>query len=70
MPIYEYTCQDCGAEFERFVRSMATQGEITCPSWGGTHTKKDWSLFGTGRSDGSAANMAASAASACGPAST
>ena len=58
MPIYEYTCQDCGTQFERFVRSMSSQGEIKCPSCGGIHTKKDWSLFGTGRSSSSADSAA------------
>ena len=35
MPIYEYTCQDCDAHFEKFVRSMTAKAEVKCPAmWG------------------------------------
>lgn len=30
MPIYEYTCKDCDADFEKLVFSGDTEG-ITCP---------------------------------------
>lgn len=68
MPIYEYTCQDCGTQFEKLVRSLTAPVEVTCPECGGTHVKKGWSIFGTGKRD-SAAGFTASGAS-CGPAST
>ena len=64
MPIYEYTCQDCETQFEKFVRSMTAKVEVTCPTCGGTHVKKGWSLFGTAGTDGSLAGLS-SAASAC-----
>jgi putative FmdB family regulatory protein len=70
MPIYEYTCQDCGAQFENFVRSISASVEAKCPECGGTHLKKGWSVFGTGKSDGSSSGLAASAASSCSPAAT
>jgi putative FmdB family regulatory protein len=69
MPIYEYTCQDCGAEFEKFVRSVTSVVEAKCPKCGGIHTKKGWSVFGT-KSDGGLGNLAASAASSCSPGGT
>jgi putative FmdB family regulatory protein len=56
MPIYEYTCTDCDARFEKFVRSMTTKVEATCPECGGTHIRKGWS--------------ATSAASSCSPGGT
>jgi putative FmdB family regulatory protein len=65
MPIYEYTCQDCGSQFEKFVRSITTKVEPKCPECGGIHVKKGWSVFGTGKSDGALGSLAASAASAC-----
>jgi putative FmdB family regulatory protein len=65
MPIYEYACKDCGAEFEKFVRSMTSTVEAKCPNCGSTHTKKGWSLFGTGKTDGGLGSLAASAASSC-----
>ncbi len=53
MPIYEYTCQDCNTQFEKFVRSMAAEIEIACPHCSGTHVKKGWSLFGMAGAGGS-----------------
>jgi putative FmdB family regulatory protein len=64
MPIYEYTCQDCNSQFERFVRSMTANVEIKCPECGGTHVKKDWSLFGTGATAG-LASVVSSPPSSC-----
>jgi len=69
MPIYEYTCGDCHEQFEKFVRSMTSTVEITCPECGGTHVKKGWSMFGTGNA-GAGFDLAASAASNCSPAGT
>jgi len=66
VPIYEYSCQDCEAQFEKFVRSMTSEVEIKCPQCGGTHVKKGWSLFGTGSANGGLASLSASAAG-CGP---
>jgi putative FmdB family regulatory protein len=65
MPIYEYTCQDCESQFERFVRSMTSNIDVTCPHCGGTHVKKGWSVFGTGSAGGSLNGLTASAASSC-----
>lgn len=65
MPIYEYTCQECGSHFEKFVRSITAQAEPKCPECGGFHVKKGWSVFGTGKSDGGFGSLAASAASSC-----
>jgi putative FmdB family regulatory protein len=70
MPIYEYTCQDCEAHFEKFVRSMNSSLEIKCPECGGTHVRKGWSVFGTSGSDGGLGSLSAAAASACSPGGT
>jgi putative FmdB family regulatory protein len=34
MPIYEYQCNDCGAEFEKLVRSAGESAGVECPSCG------------------------------------
>jgi len=65
MPIYEYTCTDCNSQFEKFVRTMSSTVEVKCPTCGGTHVKKGWSIFGTGGTDGSLAGFSSAAASAC-----
>lgn len=66
MPIYEYSCQDCDTQFEKFVRSITSEVEVKCPQCGSRHVKKGWSLFGTGAANGSMASLSASAAG-CGP---
>lgn len=70
MPIYEYTCKDCDAQFEKFVRSMTAIAEAKCPHCGGTHVKKGWSVFGTGKMDGGLGGLAGATASNCSPAGT
>lgn len=70
MPIYEYTCQECGMPFEKLVRSMTAQVEATCPNCGSSQTKKGWSVFGTGKSNGAMGGLAAPSAGACSPAGT
>jgi putative FmdB family regulatory protein len=65
MPIYEYTCQECNSQFEKFVRSMTASVEVKCPDCGGTHVRKGWSVFGTGAASGSLGGLAAQTASSC-----
>ena len=69
MPIYEYTCRDCSAQFEMWVRSMTAANEVVCPECGGTHVKKDWSVFGT-KVDLSLGGLSSSSAGDCAPTGT
>ena len=62
MPIYEYQCQECGEEFEKFVRSMTRQEEAICPKCGSAETKKAFSVFGV-----SGGQTRSSASSSCAP---
>jgi putative FmdB family regulatory protein len=70
MPIYEYSCKDCNAQFEKFVRSMTSTAEVKCPKCGGTHTQKGWSLFGTAKSDRGLGSLAPATADLCSPGGT
>lgn len=63
MPIYEYACVECGEKFDRFVRSMNSCEETTCPKCGSAHVKKAFSVFGF---SGTSMPSGASAAS-CAP---
>jgi putative FmdB family regulatory protein len=65
VPIYEYTCKDCNAQFEKFVRSMTSSAEVKCPQCGGIHTQKGWSVFGTGKTGNGLGSLSSSAASSC-----
>lgn len=62
MPIYEYHCENCGRDFDLFVRSATKRSEPECPHCGSTKVKKAVSLFGVGGAGGST-NTGAS----CGP---
>lgn len=43
MPIFEYTCDDCGTRFEKLVRRAGD--EVLCPSCGEAHLKQEYSTF-------------------------
>jgi putative FmdB family regulatory protein len=49
MPIYEYRCNECGEEFEKFLRSMSASKDLCCPKCGSRRVAKAISLFGTTR---------------------
>ncbi len=45
MPIYEYRCQECGAQFDKFFRSLnRLPAEITCPDCHSSHTQRVMSM--------------------------
>lgn len=45
MPIFEYSCEDCGTKFEKLVRRTAEAGELNCPSCGHAHLHQEYSTF-------------------------
>lgn len=63
MPIYEYVCDDCGKQFEKFVRSITSVVEVKCPECGSVNVRKGWSVFGTGGGDGGLGSFSSSASS-------
>ncbi|KPV52508.1 hypothetical protein SE17_15090 [Kouleothrix aurantiaca] len=62
MPLYEYTCQGCGARFEKLVRSSTNPAAIICPRCASAAVARVFSTFAT---SGGASNE--SSAPACGP---
>jgi putative FmdB family regulatory protein len=48
MPIYEYSCEACGREFEKLVRSGETPA---CPQCDSTRLHKRLSVFATAAAD-------------------
>lgn len=63
MPMYEYICQACAAEFEELKRSFSDATVDTCPSCGGGPVERKFSVF-SARSGPS--RLAAPAAAPCG----
>jgi putative FmdB family regulatory protein len=45
MPIYEYTCTNCGHQFELFVRSAAAALQGVCPACHSERIEKRFSTF-------------------------
>lgn len=55
MPIYVYTCQSCGTEFEELVFSSASEQSVSCSSCQSKDVKRKMSVFATTTSSGSSA---------------
>lgn len=45
MPLFEYRCAECGAEFEKLVRKPGGNAEITCPVCGSRTVEEMLSTF-------------------------
>jgi putative FmdB family regulatory protein len=45
MPIFEYSCSDCGSGFEIMHVSSASYDNISCPSCNGSNVGKKFSTF-------------------------
>ncbi|NOX21354.1 MAG: zinc ribbon domain-containing protein [Nitrospirae bacterium] len=71
MPIYEYKCNSCGAEFEKLVFGAT---EVHCPECDSTELTKKFSVFGmsgvekpfAGSSGCSSCSSSGSGCSSCG----
>jgi len=54
MPIYEYRCRGCGADFEKYVAAAGVA--VACPTCASADIGRKLSVFGL-RSDGPVAAM-------------
>lgn len=48
MPIYEYRCQQCGADFSRLMRMADADVQVECTQCGGEQTSRVLSAFAIG----------------------
>ncbi len=48
MPLYEYSCESCGRDFEKMMRFDQSGERPSCPSCESTKTRKKLSLFASG----------------------
>jgi putative FmdB family regulatory protein len=68
MPIFEYSCDDCGTKFEKLLRRATEANEVRCPSCGQEHLTTEYSTFAAHAKSGGAAQArpAECGAGACG----
>ena len=66
MPIYEYLCKSCEAEFDELVRMGTPDAEIECPSCGKHEAKRKLSLFASCAGHGGGFGAGGGGASGCG----
>jgi len=66
MPIYEYRCDDCGAEFEKRVARPADSESVCCPTCGENHLTPRLSTFSAVMGGSSSRDASASCPSAAG----
>ena len=50
MPIYEFVCEKCSAEFEQLFKSSLDNEAVQCPECGSENTRKKFSTFATAES--------------------
>lgn len=68
MPIFEYSCDDCGTKFEKLIRRSAEAEAVHCPSCGHDHLTTQYSTFAarSGGSKGHSEPMEGCGAGMCG----
>ena len=67
MPMYEYQCESCEAEFEELVSSAADARSVNCPKCGVAGAKRRVSVFAArGAPESSASGPPMGACGRCG----
>lgn len=64
MPLYEFTCEACGATFEELVSAALDSLGVTCPECGSEEVEKLVSRFASG-----GPSSGGSGGGSCGPGS-
>jgi len=64
MPIFEYKCQDCGAQFEKIVTSSSSR--VICGKCESPHVERLLSVFAVARGTNSATSFDDAPCRTCG----
>jgi putative FmdB family regulatory protein len=65
MPIYEYNCPTCGADFEKLVRGMSAEEHILCPACNSDKPRRKLSLVAAKGGNGEACGSCSSGGHSC-----
>jgi len=60
MPIYEYRCKECGAEFELLRSASASDADLKCEICGTPRVERKFSAFATSGGDSSSSYASSS----------
>lgn len=52
MPLFEYVCLECGAEFEKLIMNRREVGILCCPACNGRNLEEKVSSFSSASSNG------------------
>ena len=55
MPLFDFTCDECGERFDKLFRTMTDKPLAQCPKCGSKHTRRALSLVNAGKSEGKSA---------------
>ena len=61
MPIYEFKCNECGKEFEKFVLSYSQISDVKCPECNSKNVVKKVSACAVGGGDSGTTGSACTA---------
>jgi putative FmdB family regulatory protein len=53
MPLFEYVCLECGAEFEKLIMKNTEADDISCPACNSRKLEEKFSSFSAASSNGS-----------------
>ena len=63
MPIYNYRCKECGAEFDKMMRLSEADHTPVCPECGSLDTRKQITTFASPTASSSPKSSASSSCS-------
>ncbi|MGH7177093.1 MAG: FmdB family zinc ribbon protein [Tepidisphaeraceae bacterium] len=56
MPLYEYSCRDCDAQFEKLVKPAGESRVVACPKCGSKRTSRLLSVFAVAKGSSNSAS--------------
>ena len=65
MPIYEFHCDACGADFEELFRSSSEKRKMVCPKCSSAKVHKKMSSFAMGGGSGGGGGCGGCSRSSC-----
>lgn len=68
MPVYDYKCRKCGAEFEKFLSSLSSASTVKCEKCGSARVEKlitGCAISSAGKSESAGSSKSSSSCGTC-----